>query len=406
MLTAAQVSAAKPAEKPYKVADGGGMYLLVKPNGGRYWRLDYRYHGKRRTLALGVYPVVSLAEAREECRAAKDLLKKDIDPSHQRKLDKQTAMVAQANTFEAIAEEYLAKLARENRAEATLGKKRWFLSLAYPDIGDRPIAAITAPELLAVLRKVERRGRYETAHRLRSLCGEIFRYAIATARAERDPSADLRGALTAPQVRHHAAITDPADIGALLHAIDGYAGNAVTAHALKLAPLVFVRPGELRHAAWQEIDFEAALWTIPAQKMKMGRPHLVPLAAQALAILQDLHALTGRGGFLFPSLRSPLRPMSENTLNAALRRLGYSKDEMTAHGFRSMATVRLNEMGMWNPDAIERQLAHQEQNAVRRAYNSQAEYLEERRRMMQYWADYLDQLRQGAETPASVAPAA
>jgi integrase len=278
-----------------------------------------------------------------------------------------------------------------------LGKLRWLLSFTYPSIGERRVAEITAPELLSVLRKVEARGRYETARRLRSTCGMVFRYAIATGRAERDPSADLRGALTAPKVSHRSAIVDPMGIGALLRAIDDFDGQPTTRIALRLAPLVFVRPGELRHAEWVEIDFAAAEWRISAPKMKMRRPHRVPLSRQALAIIRELQKVSGDGRWLFPSVRSVLRPISENTLNAALRRLGYSTEQMTTHGFRTMASTRLNEIGRWNPDAIERQLAHQEADDVRRAYIHAAEYWSERVKMMQAWADYLDELREGGK---------
>lgn len=397
MLTDAAIRAAKPADRAVKLADGGGMYLLIRPDGSRYWRMDYRFHGKRGTLAFGVYPTVSLADAREKRRQAKAMLESGLNPAVQRKLEKVAAKAGAANSFKAVALEYLDKLEREGRAQVTLTKKRWLLGFAIADIGNRPIAEITAPELLASLRRIEASGRYETARRARSDCGEVFRYAIATGRAERDISADLRGALTAPVVSHRAAIVEPRAIGDLLRAIDGYAGQPLTLAALKLASLTFVRPGELRHAEWSEFDLDGAMWTIPAAKMKMRRPHLVPLSRQALAVVRALQPLTGAGRYLFPSLRSTVRPMSENTVNAALRRLGYSADEMTGHGFRSMAATRLNEMGKWNPDAIERQLAHQEENAVRSAYTSQAEYLDERRAMMQAWADYLDTLRTGAE---------
>jgi len=381
---------------PYKLSDGGALYVLVRPDGARYWRMDYRWHGKRRTLALGVYPHVSLSEARDKRDQTKKKLAAGIDPAAQRKREKLASKVALNNTFRLVSEEWVAKLEREGRAPATLNKVRWLLELAFSVIGDHPVASIGAPSLLAVLQRVEARGRYETARRLRSTCGQVFRYAIATGRAERDPSADLRGALTAPKVRHRSAVTDPKTIGALLRAIDGYDGHPVTLAALRLAPLVFVRPGELRHAEWNEIDFDAAEWRIPASKMKTRQPHRVPLSRQALAILHDLYAVTGAGRYVFPSMRSSARPMSENTLNAALRRLGYSKDEATTHGFRSTAAVRLNEMGRWNPDAIERQLAHQEPNAVRRAYTHAAEYWAERRDMMQVWAEQLEVWREGA----------
>jgi integrase len=392
MLNDTRVRNAKGGDRPIKLSDSGGLHLLIQPSGSKLWRLAYRFDGKQKTLALGIYPTVTLKQARERRDAAKRMLAEKIDPSTQRRLEKLTA--PSGNTFRAVAEEVLKKLEREGRADVTLVKKRWLLDFAYPVIGKRPIAEITAPELLAVLRKVESRGRYETARRLRSTCGMVFRYAIATGRAERDPSVDLRGALAAPKVTHRAAIVDPAGIGALLRAIDDYDGLPLTKAALKLAPLVFVRPGELRKAEWAEFDLEHAEWRIPPAKMKMRRTHRVPLARQALTLIRDLQAISPSSErWLFPSVRSIFRPMSENTLNAALRRLGYSKDQMTAHGFKGMASTRLNEMGCWNPDAIERQLAHQESDDVRRAYLHAAEYWPERVRMMQAWADYLDELR-------------
>lgn len=392
-LTDRAVRNAKGRSTPYKLTDGGGLYLLVQPNGGRYWRMDFRFAGKRRTLAVGVFPTMSLAEAREQRTMARKQLASGIDPAAQRKLDKVAAIMAADNTFRAVAEEWLAKLASERRAATTLEKIRWLLDFAYPTIGTRPVAHITAPEVLIALRGVEKRGRRESARRLRSVCGRVFRYAIATGRAERDPSADLRGALAAPTVKHRPAITEPKAIGALLRTIDGFEGQPTTKAALQLLAFTFVRPGEIRQAEWREFDFDAAEWRIPAEKMKMRRPHRVPLARQAIAILREIQNITGHGRFVFPSVRSVRRPMSDNTLNAALRRLGYSKDEVTAHGFRSTASVRLNEMGQWNPDAIERQLAHMEADDVRRAYTHAAEYWDERRRMMQVWADYLDGLK-------------
>jgi integrase len=392
MLNDTRVRATKPCKRPLKLSDSGGLYLLIAPHGSKLWRLAYRFGGKQKTLAMGAYPTVTLKAARDKREEAKRLLANGIDPSMQRRLDKQSTSTG--NGFRAVAEEVLAKLEKEGRADVTLTKKRWLLNFAYPAFGDRPIAEITVPELLSVLRRVEARGRYETARRLRSTCGMVFRYAIATGRAERDPSADLRGALTSPKVNHRAAIVDPAGIGALLRAIDGYDGLPITKAALRLAPLVFVRPGELRHAEWVEFDLAAAEWRIPSAKMKMRRAHRVPLSRQALDVLRDLQPISGGGRFLFPSVRSTARPMSENTVNAALRRLGYGTDEMTAHGFRAMASTRLNEMSGWNPDAIERQLAHQEQDDVRRAYVHAAEYWPERVKMMQAWADYLDELRE------------
>lgn len=391
MLNDTRIRTAKASDRPIKLSDGGGLHLLIQSNGSKLWRLAYRFGGKQKTLALGVYPTVSLKLARERRDEAKRLLVANIDPSIRRRLEKLTASTG--NTFRAVAEELLVKLEKEGRAKATLAKNRWLLEFAFPAIGGRPIAEITAPELLSLLRKIEARGRYETARRLRSTCGMLFRYAIATGRAERDPSVDLRGALIAPKVTHRSAIVDPKGVGALLRAIDDYEGLPLTKAALKLAPLVFVRPGELRTAEWAEFDLENAAWLIPAAKMKMRRAHRVPLSKQALIIIRDLQVLSRGGRWLFPSVRTTSRPMSENTLNAALRRLGYSKDQMTAHGFRSIASTRLNEMGLWNPDAIERQLAHQEPDSARRPYMEAAEFWPERVRMMQAWADYLDELR-------------
>jgi integrase len=393
-LKDSSVRNAKPTAKPQKLSDGGGLHMLIQPNGSKLWRLAYRFAGKQKALALGVYPTVSLAEARTQREEAKKLLARFIDPSAKRKADRQAGA---GNTFRAVAEEVIAKQEREGRAQITLRKKRWLLDFAYPAFGDRPVAEITARDLLALLREIEGRGLYETTKRLRSTCGMVFRYAIATGRAERDPSMDLRGALTMHQVIHRAAIVDPAGIGALLRAIDGFDGQPTTRAALRLAAYVFVRPGELRHAEWREFDLDAAVWTIPAEKMKMRRQHRVPLARQSINILRELHEITGGGRWLFPSVRTFARPISENTLNAALRRLGYGSEAMSTHGFRSMAATRLNEMGRWNSDAIERQLAHQEANAVRRAYTHRAEYWSERVSMMQEWADYLDELYKGGK---------
>jgi integrase len=388
------VKNAKAGPRPRKLSDGGGLHVLIQPTGSKLWRLAYRFAGKQKTLALGVYPTVSLEEARRHRDEAKKLLARSIDPSVQRKANRHAG---KDGTFRVVAEEVIAKLKREGRAHATLSKRRWLLDFAFPAFGDRPVADITARELLALLRQVEGRGHYETAKRLRSTCGMVFRYAIATGRAERDPSMDLRGALTTPQVSHRATIVDPIAIGALLRAIDGFDGQPTTHAALRLAPYVFVRPGELRQAEWAEFDLDGAVWSIPAKKMKMRHAHRVPLARQAVAILRELQQITGGGRWLFPSVRTSARPISENTLNAALRRLGYGTEEMCVHGFRGMASTRLNEMGRWSPDAIERQLAHQEANAVRRAYTHNAEFWSERVVMMQAWADYLDGLREGGK---------
>jgi integrase len=398
MLTDAKIRTVIPRNRPAKLSDGGGLHLLVQPHGSKLWRVSYRFGGKQKTLAMGAYPEVSLKEARAQRDEAKKLLAKGIDPAVQRKFAKQVA--ATGSTFREVAQELVAKQEKEGRAPATLDKRRWLLNFAYPHVGDRRISEITAPELLAVLRRVEAHGRYESARRLRSTCSVVFRYAIATGRAERDPSADLCGALIAPTVTHRAAITDPDGIGALLRAIDAYDGHVPTRAALRLAPLVFVRPGELRYAEWTEFDVPAAIWKIPAAKMKMQRLHQVPLSRQALGLIRELQAITGHGRWLFPSVRSSARAISENTLNAALRRLGYGPHEMTAHGFRSMACTRLNEMGRWSADVIERQLAHQEQNAIRAAYNN-AQHWPERVNMMQVWADYLDGLRENKNVLAA-----
>jgi integrase len=300
------------------------------------------------------------------------------------------------NSFRAVAEEWLDKAGREGRAEVTLGKLKWLLDFAHPIIGERKIGDIKAPELLAVLRAVEKRGHYETARRLRSTCGQVFRYAIATGRADRDISADLRGAITVPKVTHRAAITDPVEAGVLLRAIDAYSGYPVTHAALRLAPHVFVRPGELRHAEWAEFDLTKNVWTIPAEKTKMRVAHRVPLTRQVLAILEELRDISGNRRYLFPAQGKRDRPMCENTINLALRRMGFDSKTMTAHGFRAMASTLLNEQSHWNPDAIERQLGHAESDEVRRAY-ARGEHWDERIRMMESWSDYLDQLRSGAK---------
>lgn len=391
-LSALAVSKAQVRDKAYKLNDADGLYLLVTPQGGRYWRLNFRQGGRYKTLALGVYPRVGLADARAARDKARSVLAAGEDPMARRKRDALVATLSSATTFKEIAEEWLAKIEKEGRADVTLGKIRWLLDFAYPLVGDRPIADILPLELLAVLRSVEGRGRYESARRLRSVCGRVFRYAIATGRAQHDISSALRDALITPKVTHRAAITDPVEVGVLLRAIDDFTGHATTRAGLQLAAHLFVRPGELRHAEWSEVDVDAAVWTIPASKMKMRRPHRVPLSIQSLEILSDLRSVTGAGQYLFPSFYTMRRPMSENTLNQALRRLGYTGEEMTSHGFRAMASTLLNETGKWHPDAIERQLAHVEGNGVRRAY-ARGEHWEERVRMMQSWSDQLDQMR-------------
>lgn len=393
-LTNTAVKNAKPKDKTYRLFDGGGLYLEVQQSGGRYWRLKYRFQGKEKRLALGVYPDVSLAQAREKREEARKDIAQGLDPTLKKQVLK-SEQEAQANTLEAVAREWHQKF-RSNWTEGHASTIISRLELnVLPFLGDRPIAGVEAPDILTVLKRIEARGAIESAHRVRGILSQVFRYAIAHGLADRDPAADLKGAIPPAKEKHLASITEPKEIGALLRAIDDYSGHHITRCALKLAAYTFVRPGELRHAEWQEIDFEAAEWRIPAEKMKLRRPHVVPLSRQALAVLEDVHPLTGTGRYVFPSMRSPQRAMSENTVLAALRRMGFSREEMCGHGFRSMASTRLNEMG-WNSDAIERQLAHVEGNSVRAAYNY-AQHLDERRRMMQAWADYLDALKAGGK---------
>ena len=395
-LTDTACKNAKPKDDgtPAKYADEKGMYLLVNKT-GKYWRLDYRFNDKRKTLALGVYPEVGLKLAREKRDEARRLLAEGIDPAELRKVTKATSKLSAANSFEAVAQEWFAKYQPTwSEGHATRIIRRLERDI-FPWLGNRPIAEITAPELLASLQRIEKRDAIETAHRAMQNCGQVFRYAVATGRAERNPAADLVGAIAPAVKTSFPTITDPSKIAELLRAIDGYKGSFITQCALKLAPLVFVRPGELRKAEWSEFDLEHQLWTIPAERMKMREKHFVPLSQQAVAILTELQALTGSRQFVFPGARTNGRPMSDNTVNAALRRLGYSKEDMTGHGFRHMASTLLNEQG-WNRDAIERQMAHAERNSIRATYNY-AEYLPERTKMMQSWADYLDGLKAGAK---------
>ena len=389
MLNDTKVRSAKSREKAFKLSDERGLFLLVTPTGSRLWRLKYRLNGREKLISLGAYPDVTLKRAREKRDAARRLIADGIDPSVQRKAER----AALAQSFEGVAKEWL-ELQTKSLAPETISILTARLdSGLYPYIGGRPIAAITAQELLVALRRIEARGRHETAHRVRALAGRVFRYAVATGRAHHDVAADLKGALAPVKSKHFASVTDPARVGELMRAIHGYSGHPVTALALKLAPLVFVRPGELRAAEWPEFDLENAEWRIPGERMKMGEPHLVPLSRQALAILNELQPLARGGKYLFPSLRTRDRPMSDNTINAALRRMGYTSEEQTGHGFRSMASTLLNEQG-FPPDVIELQLAHTERNKVRAAYNK-AQRLPERRKMMQAWADYLDGLCAG-----------
>lgn len=393
-LTDAVIRAAKPRQSQYKLFDEGGLFLIVKPSGGKLWRLKYRHAGKEQQLSIGIFPDVGLKEARRRRDDARREIASGLNPAFEKKRAAIAASVTAANTFKAVAEEFIAKREREGVKEITAGKARWLLAQLEPGIGQRPIAEIEPYELLAILKRVELSGRHETAKRLLSFAGRVFRYGIATARASRNVAADLQGALISPKVKHHAAIIDPAGVGGLLRAIDGFDGHPTTQWALRLAPHVFVRPGELRMAEWAEIDLDAGIWRIPGSRMKMNREHVVPLSKQAVVILKEAQALTGGGRYVFPSVRTPLRPMSENTLNAALRRLGYSNDEMTSHGFRSTASTLLNESGKWSVDAIERALAHGDADSVRAAYHRGAHW-QERVAMAQWWSDYLDQLKEG-----------
>lgn len=389
-LTDTAIRAAKPAEKPVRLFDGGGLYLEVAPSGSKLWRLKYRHLGREKRLAIGVYPEVGLKEARAQRDSARKLIAAGGDPSAARKAARLAGADEAANTFEVIAREWLAMKARE-WVPSHLAKMTARLELyAFPVIGRRPIAAITAPEVLAVSRKLQGRGVISTAHRVQQACGQVFRYAVATARATRDPVADLRGALPSVRKKHFAAITDPKQLPALLTALHGYTGGPVVRAALKLAPLLFVRPGELRKMEWAHVDLDAAEWRFTTSKT--GSDHIVPLATQAVDVLRELQGLTGRGRYVFATARGGRRPMSENGVLVAMRSLGISADEMTGHGFRATARTILDEVLGFRVDWIEHQLAHAVKDANGRAYNRTA-HLPERRKMMQAWADYLGTLQ-------------
>lgn len=391
-LSDAAIRAAKPQDKQYKLHDDGGLFLLIAPSGGKWWRLKYRFEGKEKQLSLGVYPDTGLREAREKRDAARKQVAAGVDPSASRQAAKAARTAEVTNSFEAVAREWFGRHSK-NWAPTHSSKVIERLERdVFPWIGNRPIASITAPDILQVLRRIESRGAVETAHRALQNCGQIFRYAVATGRATHNPTPDLKGALPPVKKVHRAAITDPKEIGSLLRAIDDYQGHFVTKCALRLAPLVFVRPGELRAAEWSEFDLDAAEWNIAASRMKMREAHLVPLSTQAVAILKELQALTGQGRYVFPSARSNKRPMSDNAILAALRRMGFAKDEMSGHGFRAMARTILDEVLGVRPDYIEHQLAHAVRDPNGRAYNRTA-HRPERAKMMQAWADYLDVLR-------------
>ncbi len=391
-LTDTKLRNLKAKNKSYKVSDSGGLYVEVMPSGSFLWRLKYRFEGREKRLAFGAYPSVSLADARDARARAKSMLAKEIDPGAAKQAEKKARRAITENTFEKVADAFLEKGQREGLAKSTQTKNKWLLEMANADIGNLAITVIKPPVILDCLRKIEAKGNYETAQRLRAMISAVFRFAVASGLAEYDPAHPLRDALIRPKPKSRAAITEKTALGALLRAIDGFEGQSTTRIALQLQVLLAQRPGELRHAEWTEIDLKQAVWMIPADRMKMRRPHAVPLVKQSLTLLNDLRQISGNGCYLFPSLRSLQRPMSENTLNAALRRLGYSGEEMTAHGFRATFSTLANESNLWHPDAIERALAHVESNQVRRAYD-RGEHWQERVRLAHWWAGLLDELR-------------
>jgi len=394
-LTDSAIRALKPRDKDYKVSDEKGLYLQVTPAGGRLWKLKFRAQGGvEKKLSFGAYPDVSLKEAREQRDQARSQLAKGIDPAEKKRSDRRAAKISASNTFSAIAKEYINKNRRDGLADVTVRKREWFLGLVEKPLGGRPIADIKPIDILDAVRPYEAAKNDEKAHRTLQFVGQVFRYAVVNQLAVSDPTRDLHGALASRKPKHHAAILEPKRVGELLRAIDGYEGQPLTKFALELSALVFVRPGELRRAEWSEIDLEAAVWRIPSTKMKGRIEHAVPLSTQAIAILNEAAKITGDGRFVFPSIRSPKDPMSENTVNGALRRLGYTGDEMTAHGFRAMASTLLNESGKWSPDVIERALAHKDKDVVRAAYHRGTHWLD-RVAMAQWWGDHLDGLRFG-----------
>ena len=404
-LTDTVVKKAKASERPVRLYDGGGLYLEVTPNGGKWWRLKYRFGGKEKLLSMGTYPDTGLKDAREKRDAARKLLASNIDPSAARKAEKSGRSLAAANSFETVAREFHESREAEWSAPHA---KRWLERLVkdvFPWIGPLPLPDVTAPLLLQTLRRVEARGVRETVHSIHQACGQVLRYGIATGRCERNPAADLRGALRPVLVKHMAAVTEPKEVGTLMRAMADYHGHPLTRGALVLSALVFQRPGNVRAMQWLALDLEAAMWTIPASEMKRsryekdnGRPHSVPLSTQALAVLRDLHPLSGHGRYVFPSMISGKRPMSENTVNVALRRMGFDRDTATAHGFRAMARTLLVERLNVDPDVIEAQLAHGKSGPLGAAYD-RAQFMDQRRNMMQTWANYLDQLRDGVIAP-------
>lgn len=387
-----KIRAMKPGPKAVKYFDGKGLYIEISTAGSKLWRFKYRFAGKEKRLALGAYPEVTLVEARKRRETARRQIENGIDPLVDRKRAKAAACSEASDSFEAIANEYIVKMQKEGKADATVLKAQWFLSILKPAIGEMPIKSVEPQMLLAALKKLEGKGNYETAKKTRSFASRVFRFAVATSRTTNDPAALLDGALISHKAKHYAAILEPRKFGELLRAIEEFDGSPITKYALKIAPHVFVRPGELRHAEWLEISFEEAIWRIPPHKMKARRPHAVPLSEQVVKLLSELRQLTGPEGYVFPALYSPRRPMSENTLNVAFRRMGFGKDEITSHGLRSTASTLLNESGLWNPDAIERALAHGFSDAVRGAYH-RGQHWDERVKMAEWWSNYLDFLK-------------
>lgn len=390
-LTDVKIRALKAGDRPYKSTDDRGLYLEVSPNGAKLWRYRYRYLGKDKRIALGCYPEIGLAEARRKRDDVKTKLHEGFDPGAERKREKLLAIYKGANTFGDLAREYIDKMVAEGLAATTTAKANWLLEQLAP-IADQPIADLKPIDVLAALKRQEAKGKLETARRCRSFAGRVFRYAAATGRAESDPTSLLRGALITPKTKHHSAILDPDAVGELLRSIDAYSGHLITRIAMKLSPHVMARPGEIRQAQWIEFDLEKAVWKIPAERMKMRRPHAVPLSRQVIANLKELFPLTGPEGFVFPAFHTSLRPLSENTINQAFRRMGYSVGEVTAHGLRTTASTLLNESGKWSPDAIERSLAHADADSIRGTYN-RGMYWDERIAMHQWWSDHLDELR-------------
>lgn len=396
-LTAAEIRPLQPKDAPYRVTDGKGLYLEVAPSGSKLWRMKYRFNGKEKRLSFGAWPEVSLADARGLRDEARAKVRAGVDPGHEKKMAKIASQISAGNSFQCVAEDFIdVKLVKSGKADATVNKARWYLSLLTPAIGGRPIAEIEAAELLAVLKTLENKGHRETANRARSFASRVFRYGVATTRCKHDPAALLISALARPIVQHRAAILDPKTLGEFLRAIDGYQGGPVVKLAMQIAPHVYLRPGELRFARWNEIDFDNAIWSVPAERTKMRRPHSLPLSRQVVELLHELEQHSGGFELLFPGQRSHLRPISENTLNQTYRRLGFDSDTVTAHGLRATASTLLNESGEWHPDAIERALAHGDSNAVRGAY-ARGQFWDERVAMAQWWSTYLDKVRVGGE---------